>query len=398
MEKGVAYVKTAIINIGKLVTGDLQNLVSQDNCVVMENGVITHIGNQDIDLSDCNIVVDADGATLIPGLIDSHVHVVLGDYTPRQKTVDFLESYIHGGITRSITASEVHAPGRPKDPEGVKALALTAQRCFENFRPGGMTIHGGSVILEPGLVEQDFVDLKKQGVWLAKAGFGAFNRPRDASETVRFAQKHGFKVMCHTGGASIPGSSPVSADDLLEMQPDISGHVNGGPTALTDSDLERVIYETKIALQVVQAGNLRSALKTVQLAKESNEFERLLIASDTPTGTGMMPLAVLKSVVELASLSDTSPAEMIAAATGNVGKAYGLGAGIIQKGRPADVLIVDAPLGGSTTDALDAIQNGDLPAIAACFTSGQLRYTTSRNTPPPIKDIQVVQENLSVWI
>src|SRR5690606_32811684 len=156
--------------------------------------------------------VDADGASVIPGLIDSHVHVVLGDYTPRQKTVDFLESYTHGGITRSITASEVHAPGRPSDPEGVKALALMAQRCFSDFRPGGMTVHGGSVILEPGLKEEDFAQLAKQGVWLAKAGFGAFERPRDVSEIVRFAQKHGFKVMCHTGGASIPGSSPVTAE------------------------------------------------------------------------------------------------------------------------------------------------------------------------------------------
>ena len=44
-------------------------------------------------------LVDAGGSTVTPGLIDSHCHVVLGDYTPRQKTVDFLDSYVHGGIT-----------------------------------------------------------------------------------------------------------------------------------------------------------------------------------------------------------------------------------------------------------------------------------------------------------
>src|SRR5262249_2755991 len=149
----------------------------------------------------------------------SHCHVVLGDYTPRQKTVDFLESYVHGGITRVISPSEVHAPGRPKDPAGVKALALAAQRCFEGYRPGGMTVHGGSVILEPGLTEGDFAELAAQRVWLAKAGFGGFDRPRDCAPQVRAAQKHGFVVMCHTGGASIPGSSPVTAEDLLEMLP-----------------------------------------------------------------------------------------------------------------------------------------------------------------------------------
>lgn len=390
--------KQAIVNIGTLVTGRMESARADVECIVMENGVIAYMGGQGIDLSDCALVTDANGSTVIPGLIDSHVHVVLGDYTPRQKTVDFLESYTHGGITRSITASEVHAPGRPKDPEGVKALALMAQRCFSNFRPGGMTVHGGSVIIEPGLTERDFEQLKQQGVWLAKAGFGDFARMRDASQIVRDAQKHGFKVMCHTGGASIPGSSPVTADDLLEMLPDVSGHVNGGPTALSDGDLEQVIRETKIALQIVQAGNFRSALLAVKLAKEAGQLGRLLIASDTPTGTGTMPMAVMKSAVELASFTDLPAEWLIAAATGNVGLAYGLDAGILEPGRPADLLIVDAPLGGTTGQALDAMKNGDLPAISGCFTSGQLRYLVSRNTPPPKKPTKVVQENLKIWM
>lgn len=390
--------KQAIVNIGTLVTGRLESARTDVECLVMEDGVITHLGSQSIDLSDCNLVVDANRTTVIPGFIDSHVHVVLGDYTPRQKTVDFLESYTHGGITRAITASEVHAPGRPSDPEGVKALALTAQRCFANFRPGGMTVHGGSVIIEPGLVEEDFRQLKEQGVWLAKAGFGNFKKQKEASEIVRAAQKQGFVVMCHTGGASIPGSHPVDAEDLLEMLPDVSGHVNGGPTALKDEDLEKVVKETSIALQIVQAGNIRSALLAVRFAQESDNLHRLLIASDTPTGTGMMPLAVLKSAVELTTLTNSPPETMIAAATGNVGKAYRLDAGILEVGRPADVLVIDAPLGGVASEALDAMRNGDLPAISACFTSGVLRYKVSRNTPAPIRPVKIVQENLKVWM
>ena len=65
----------------------------------------------------CDVVIDAAGATVIPGLIDSQIHNTFGDYTPRQKTVGFLESYVHGGTTTSISASEVHVPGRPKDPK-----------------------------------------------------------------------------------------------------------------------------------------------------------------------------------------------------------------------------------------------------------------------------------------
>ena len=45
-----------------------------------------------------DVVIDAGGMTAIPGLIDSHVHITFGDYTPRQRTVGYLESYLHGGI------------------------------------------------------------------------------------------------------------------------------------------------------------------------------------------------------------------------------------------------------------------------------------------------------------
>ena len=47
----------------------------------------------------CDVVIDAGGMTAIPGLIDSHVHITFGDYTPRQRTVGYLESYLHGGVT-----------------------------------------------------------------------------------------------------------------------------------------------------------------------------------------------------------------------------------------------------------------------------------------------------------
>ena len=64
--------------------------------------------------------------TAIPGLIDSQVHIAFGDYTPRQRTIGFLESYLHGGVTTSITASVVLVPGRPIDPDGLVDLSVAA--------------------------------------------------------------------------------------------------------------------------------------------------------------------------------------------------------------------------------------------------------------------------------
>jgi enamidase len=388
--------RIVIENIGTLVSGDPDTPLVEASALSLEDGRIAAVGTVDAATREAaHLVLDVDGMTVIPGLIDSHVHTTFGDYTPRQKTVDFLESYLHGGITSVISASEVHVPGRPGDPAGVKALALAAQRCFQSFRPGGMRVHAGSVIMEPGLVEADFAELAREGVWLAKVGFGDYARAGDAAPQVRAAQKHGFKVMCHTGGASIPGSQPVTADDLLRLGVDIAGHVNGGPIALADGDLERVVHESGMALQIAQAGNIRSAVRTVELAEAAGQFARVLISSDTPTGTGVMPLATIKSVTEMATLARRPAARMIAAATGNPARVYGLDSGLIEVGRAADLAIVDRANGSAAPSALEGIEIGDVPAIAAVVSDGIPRFIgRSRNTPPPTRSVRIVHNRV----
>ena len=143
--------RVAIVNLGAIVSGNWHSPLAIGDVILIENGRITDVGwASDDAINDADVVIDADGMTAIPGLIDSHVHITFGDYTPRQRTVGYLESYLHGGVTTAISASEVHVPGRPRDVEGVKALAIAAQRCFGDYRPGGMRVIAGSVILEPG--------------------------------------------------------------------------------------------------------------------------------------------------------------------------------------------------------------------------------------------------------
>ena len=150
--------KVAIVNLGEIVSGDWRNPFTTGDAIVSDNGKIVSVGTaSSAAIEAADVVIDAGGMTAIPGLIDSHVHITFGDYTTRQRTVGYLESYLHGGVTTSISASEVHVPGRPRDVEGVKALALAAQRCFADYRPGGMRVIAGSVILEPGMEKADFV-------------------------------------------------------------------------------------------------------------------------------------------------------------------------------------------------------------------------------------------------
>jgi len=374
-----------LVNIGVVATGVLTAPRLEAEAILVEGGRIVAIGAASkIGAAGADVVVDCRGTTVVPGLIDSHCHVVLGDYTPRQKTVDFLDSYVHGGITSVVSAGEgVHAPGRPHDAAASKALAIAAAKCFEHFHPNGMKVNAGSVVLEPGLTDDDFAEMAKHGVRHAKYGFGGYAQPRDGEAEVRRAQKHGLCVMSHSGGSSIPGSSPISHEVLLHLRPDVCGHVNGGTTSLDEAGTDRIIAESEMALQIVQAGNLRAALHIVKRAREAGALARVCVASDTPTGTGVMPLGVLKSVCELASLGDLPPEVVIALATGNNARAFRLaaGTGTLAVGAPADLVVCDAPSASLAGDALTAIARGDIPGISCVVIDGQVRVGRSRNTP-----------------
>ncbi len=371
------------VNIGALATGVLEAPRADAESVLVEDGRIAALGAAGRTAAGrADVVVDCRGTTVIPGLIDSHCHVVLGDYTPRQKTVDFLDSYVHGGITSVVSAGEgVHAPGRPHDAVASKAIAIAAAKCFAHFRPNGMKVNAGSVVLEPGLTDDDFAEMARHGVRHAKYGFGGYADPRDGEPEVRRAQQHGLCVMSHSGGNSIPGSSPITHDVLLQLRPDVCGHVNGGTTSLDEDGLCAIVRETPMALQVVQAGNLRSALFILGLAHEAGALARVCVASDTPTGTGVMPMGVLKSVCELASLGGLAPEIVLALATGNNARAFRLTTGTVAVGSPADLVVCDAPAASMASDALGAIARGDIPGISAVVIDGVVRVGRSRNTP-----------------
>jgi enamidase len=386
----------AIVNLGTIVSGDWRHPLVPGDTILTEGERISQVGTaSESALRNADVVIDGGGMTAIPGLIDSHVHVTFGDYTPRQRTVDYLQSYVHGGTTTAISASEVHVPGRPRDVEGIKALAVAAQRSFAEYRPGGMRVIAGSVILEPGLRRADFEELAQKGVRLAKAGFGAVKTAYDYVPLVADAKAAGLITTCHTGGSSIPGSGAITGDHLLAMHPHVSFHINGGPTAMPDRDFERVIVESQMALQVCTAGNLRTTLLCARLAEQHGAFDRFIIATDTPTGSGVMPLGMLYTIAHLASLTDMPPERFICAATGSNARVYGLDSGFVAPGKAADIVLIDAPEGGTQSSALAAIKHGDIAAIGAVITAGVPRFVgRSRNTPATTRTARVTSSRV----
>ncbi len=381
--------KTLIRNIGCLVSGDIRRPLLDGDSLVIRDGKIVGLGRGLDD--DADVVIDARGTTVLPGLIDSHVHPVFGDFTPRQRTVDFIDSMMHGGVTSAISAGEVHLPGRPKDIVGLKALAIVAAKAYANFRPGGVKVHAGAPILELGLSEADFAEMAAAGVKLVgEIGLGSVRTGKDAAPMVRWARKHGMTVTIHTGGPSIAGSSPINADVVLEARPDVIGHINGGTTSMRPAEIERLVA-TDMALEIVQCGNVKTALHTLRVATDARATHRIIVGNDAPSGTGVIPLGVLRTLALLVALGGLPPAEAIACATGNTARVYQLGGGTIAEGREADLVVCDAPAGGVGTDALSALAAGDLPGISMILIDGTVTIGRSRNTPPAARAAEIVK-------
>src|SRR5688572_11361407 len=128
--------KLVIRNIGLMLSGDLERPVLDADTIIAADGRISAIGREaDLDVGNATTIIDAHGTVLSPGLIDSHVHPVAGDWTPRQNQLGWIDSFLNGGVTTMISAGEVHTPGRPRDVIGVKSMAIFAQRAFAAFRP-----------------------------------------------------------------------------------------------------------------------------------------------------------------------------------------------------------------------------------------------------------------------
>ena len=154
---------------------------------------------------------------------------------------------------------------------------------------------------------------------------------------------------------------------MLVSHPHVSFHVNGGPVAMPEPGFARLVNASDIALKICTAGNLRTALLTARLLEEAGQLERLLIATDTPTGSGIMPLGMLYTISHLESLGGVAPERAIAAATGNNAQVYGLNSGVLAVGRDADVILLDACAGGACTDALSALAMAIFRRWGRCF-------------------------------
>ncbi len=376
--------KVVIRNIGLLLSGDIDRPILDADTIVVNDGLITVVGKErDCDLAGAKTVIDVRRTCVAPGLIDSHVHPVFGDWTPRQSQLGWIDSTLNGGVTTMISAGEVHLPGRPKDIVGLKALAITAQRAFHNFRPAGVKVLAGAPVIEKGMVESDFRDLAEAGVGLlGEIGLGTVKGGTEAATMVKWARKYGIQSTIHTGGPSIAGSGLIDKDVVLEADADVIGHINGGHTSLPEAHVCELCEKSSRAIEIVHNGNEKVAIAAAQMALQLKCPHRVILGTDGPAGSGVQPLGILRMVALLSSLANI-PAELVFCfATGNTARIRKLNCGLVEVGRAADFVFMDRAQHTAGKTLLESVQLGDIPGVGMVMIDGLVVCGRSRNTPP----------------
>ncbi|MDG7035125.1 MAG: amidohydrolase family protein [Nitrososphaerota archaeon] len=396
--------KVSIENIGKIVSGDWDKGILKGDTVTIENGRFSGIGYRDeANPSKSDVTIDANGMVLMPGYIDPHTHISIGDYSPMQRMVGLMEEALLQGITTvmdEFNQFEGLPLFYPPDPAGVKATAIAAYRAWKNYRPGGaQKVHAGSITLVKGLKEQDFKDMADIGIWrVAQIGGSSDLTVKELLEEASFARKYGMFIPSNYGSGVLKGAVELDLDFIKKLKPDKLAHINGGSTACSWDDTRALIDETSMALELVPYGNLKMAIQIIEYLKTKGQLNRLLVGSDTPTGQGYFPVAVQRAVNIISSLGNIAAEKAIAMATGNTHDLYRkwINTGKIQKGYEADAIIIDRPPGSVGKDALGAIEAGDTVGTAMIMVDGMVVALRGRDARPTTKHIRLNGKDLGV--
>ena len=384
---GPIMARVLIENIGELFTGEIARPYRDARRLLIENGRIEAFDPPDP--VQCDTRIDAREAAVLPGLVDGHVHPAFGEWTPTQDTIGWIGNYLHGGTTTMISAGELHVPGLDYErlsPELVTSLAVVTASTTGRVRWSGMKLHAGTVLMVPSMQAEHFDRLASVGARFAKFIFYPLETNRaEALQYVAWCHERGMRVKVHTGGVSRSGVSQVCGYETLSwLQPDIAAHVAGGPIPMSDVDLDALIDRTGFALELCSSGNYGSTLRAVKRLAARGTLARLTLGTDTPGGTGVIPRGMFRNILFLTSACGISAGEAVAVATGNTAKAHGLDVGVLDVGRPADLLICGPVQGSAGSTLSDAISHGDLPGVAYVIVDGEIIVAgRSRQTPPP---------------
>lgn len=379
--------KTLVHNIGQLLTinpNDQNPLGVEDNAAILMKGErITWTGStKEADLNDVDVVIDAQGGVVTPGLIDSHTHTIFAgdranEFEMRLQGKTYLEiAQAGGGILKTVEAT--------RKASEQELYQLTKKRLLRMISYGVTTVEvksGYGLDFETELkclhvlkqLQQDlpltivptymgahdippefknktdaYVDVicNEQIPEIAKQKLAVFcdvfceKGYFDVAQSRRIletAKQHGMKLkihaeeFCDSGGAKLAGElQATSADHLLHISDDgIAALKAGGMVATL---LPGTAFYLRLRLkEYAPALKLLSAGVPVALATDFNP--------------GSCTIDNLQLIMSLACLQmQMPPVDVIKGVTLHAAQAVGLAAdrGTISVGKRADLVIWDA--------------------------------------------------------
>jgi len=376
-----------IIRPGRLLPGDGAPVVERPT-VVVEGSRIAHIAREPLPalLGERGRTIDLPGATLLPGLIDAHVHLHLpGDGSPildvrhdsdaalGARTIHNAGLALRAGITtvrdcggRGTLAVEVGAQ--------VERCGYDVARIVSAGPP--VTVSGGHCWFFGG--EADGVEgvrvrvrrLIKEGVHYVKVMASGGGTPRTVSWRPAFTQEeldaivaeahlHGLVAAAHCLCAESTRRAVLAGFDVVEHAGfllDGSGHQRFEEDVADKLAAAGTVVCPTLAVGRFTLAQLRQQDDTVQsdvdrwtrmLTSNVENFAGLLragvrVMAGTDAGWRSTPFAALADELELMADAGLSNADALASATTTAADVLGLtGLGRIVPGAIADLVAVD---------------------------------------------------------
>jgi hypothetical protein len=341
--------RTELRGLGGVLTGDLAAPTSGASVIAFEDGRITTIGQT---AGEAETIVEAGGAWAMPGHWDGAASLYFGDHEPQFSARGAIAAAVEFGTTSLVGNGTVRVPGWIGDPRSARELAVLTVKSWRFDRPRGIKVLPGVVDADPAWTAEDFADLSSVGV--STVLIPGSTSDSAATSLAAAVRESGLRIGVSMG---IEKSGGLSLEDVVAIGPDVVR-----TTGLHTNAVRELLAETNANLGVTLAGGLRAATDAVCSVADRGQLGRIFLGSGLPGRSAVLPAGIALFVDALAATTGLGREQLIALASSNVARAFGVDGGTLAIGQPADVVLVDA-------DQLDGAGSWATP-VRATFIDG----------------------------